>query len=228
MKKITFISDTHTKHRGVKLTSGDILIHSGDISSMGYAHEIRDFCEWFNDQYQYDYKIFIAGNHDWGFQKKPIEIRDIVAEYKNIIYLEDNYIDIGDFPDDQVRIYGSPWQPTFFNWAFNLPRNGQELKEKWNNIPTDIDILITHGPAYGHLDRIINKNDNIGCELLRKRIELVKPKIHVCGHIHTGRGYKTDGNTNYFNASILDERYIISFDPINIEWDKENNTFNII
>jgi predicted phosphodiesterase len=223
MKKITFISDTHTKHRMIKLKGGDILIHAGDISSMGYAHEVRDFCEWFNNQYQYDYKIFIAGNHDWGFQTKSIEFKDIVSEYKNIIYLQDNYIDIGDFPDDQIRIYGSPWQPEFCNWAFNLPRNSQELKDKWDNIPTDIDILITHGPAFGHLDRVIGMNDNLGCELLEKRIKLVKPRIHVCGHIHSGRGYKFDGDTNYINASVLDERYNFSFEPIDIEWDKENN-----
>ena len=56
----------------------------------------------------------------------------------------------GDFPEDNVRIYGSPWQPEFYNWAFNLPRNGEEMKARWDAIPDNTDILITHGPAYGY------------------------------------------------------------------------------
>lgn len=42
-------------------------------------------------------------------------------------------------------------QPEFGGWAFNLPR-GTPCLEKWNNIPDDTDILITHGPALGRFD----------------------------------------------------------------------------
>jgi len=67
--KLTLISDTHNKHNRITqdLPGGDIILHCGDISSMGYEHEIEGFAHWFNKLDNYDHKIFIAGNHDWGF-----------------------------------------------------------------------------------------------------------------------------------------------------------------
>jgi predicted phosphodiesterase len=166
--KITFISDTHTKHKQVtsSLPGGDLLIHAGDLSSMGYKHEIQQFCKWFNSIEGYNHKTFIAGNHDWGFQDNHEQIMEVVNSYKNIDYLQDDMLMIGEDYDKMVKIWGSPWQPEFYNWAFNLPRQGEELKEKWNMVPTDIDILITHGPAWGHLDTVkFNPTFNLGCEL---------------------------------------------------------------
>ena len=207
--KITLISDTHNKHNQItsSLPGGDLLIHAGDISSMGYKHEIQQFCKWFNSLDNYDNKIFIAGNHDFGFQDKSNESKEIIDSYKWINYLQDEEmgLQIGDGP--MVKIYGSPWQPEFHNWAFNLPRNGWELEQKWNDIPEDTDILITHGPAHGYLDTVVGRYENLGCELLVNRIKKIKPKIHVCGHIHTGRGYVFDGDTHFINASVLDEQY---------------------
>ena len=45
---ITFISDTHNKHKEITqdLPGGDLLIHAGDISSMDYPRQIEGFCEW--------------------------------------------------------------------------------------------------------------------------------------------------------------------------------------
>ena len=197
--KITLISDTHNKHKFVTndLPGGDLLIHAGDISSMGYEHEIREFCKWFNNIDNYTHKVFIAGNHDWGFQNNVEIVKEILGLYANITYLQDNSTLLG---EDMVSVYGSPWQPEFYNWAFNLPRQGVELKEKWDNIPNNTDILITHGPAYGYVDKVIGRTENLGCELLTERIKELKPKIHVCGHIHTGYGYTFDGDTHYINA----------------------------
>jgi len=178
--KITFISDTHNKHNQVtsSLPGGDLLVHTGDISSMGYQHEIQQFLKWFNKLDNYTHKIFIAGNHDWGFQNNVGEAEGILTGYKTIDYLKDDWIIVGD--DDPhsanvktAKIYGSPWQPEFYNWAFNLPRNGEELKSKWDMIPMDTDILLTHGPAWGHLDTIVGQTENLGCELLSQRIEAI-------------------------------------------------------
>ena len=76
--KITFMSDTHTKHNQITkdLHGGDILIHAGDMSSMGYKHEIENFCKWFDGLDNYDNKVFIAGNHDWGFQNHPEQTKE--------------------------------------------------------------------------------------------------------------------------------------------------------
>lgn len=229
--RITFISDTHNKHKQVTetLRGGDLLIHAGDISSMGYEHEIQGFCSWYDKLDNYDHKAFIAGNHDWGFQDNPEKIMEIVNSYKGIDYLQDDMLLVGgENYEDMVKIWGSPWQPEFCNWAFNLPRRGEGLKEKWGLIPSDIDILVTHGPAYGYVDRVIGDSENLGCELLAGEIKVKKPKIHVCGHIHSGYGYVFDGDTHHINASVLDERYNFTHKPLTVDWDPETNELEFI
>ena len=233
--KITFISDTHNKHNQVtsSLPGGDLLVHTGDISSMGYQHEIQQFLKWFNKLDNYTHKIFIAGNHDWGFQNNVEKVKDLLTDYQNVDYLEDDWIIVGDNDPHDVnvktaKIYGSPWQPEFYNWAFNLPRNGEELKAKWDMIPMDTDILLTHGPAWGHLDTIVGQTENLGCELLSQRIEAIRPKIHVCGHIHTGYGYKFDGQTHFFNASVLNERYDFTQKPMTVDWNPDTNELTFV
>lgn len=223
--KITFISDTHNKHKQItsSLPGGDLIVHGGDISSMGHKHEIQEFLKWFNGLDNYTHKIFISGNHDWGFQKNPEMCKELLEFYDKVTYLEDNMVVIGDDYQTAVKVWGSPWQPEFYNWAYNLPRKGEELKNKWELIPSDIDILITHGPAFGKVDKVIGQYENLGCELLAERIQISKPKIHVCGHIHSGYGYVFDGQTHYINASVLDENYYFTQKPLSVEWNKETN-----
>jgi Icc-related predicted phosphoesterase len=225
--RITFISDTHTKHKSVEalLPGGDLIIHAGDLMNSGKnSNDISDFCKWFNGLEQYDHKVFIAGNHDRMFEDYPEKAMEIVNSYKWVDYLQDNWIQVGD-DTSMVKIYGSPWQPEFYNWAFNLPRNGEELKSIWERIPTDTDILITHGPPQTKLDTSGPPWNTplLGCELLMERAKEVKPKIHVFGHIHGGYGYVFDGNTHFFNASILNERYDFTNKPMTIDWNPLTN-----
>jgi len=108
-------------------------------------------------------------------------------------------------------IYGSPYQPEFGDWAFNLKR-GHDCKEKWSKIPTGVDILITHGPPVGHGD-LCKTGEHAGCEELLKEVqERVRPKIHVFGHIHEGYGVTTDDKIIYINASNCNFYY----DPQNL------------
>ena len=237
--KVTLISDTHTKHKQLNgdLPGGDLLIHAGDFMNSGYDKtDATEFFDWFDKIDNYDDKIFIAGNHDRIMQNEPEQMQGILTGYKTIDYLQDEQVTLyfdgynGDSPEDNVRIYGSPWQPEFYNWAFNLPRNGEELKAKWNAIPTNTDILITHGPAFGKLDDVEGRRgQHLGCELLAEHINTVaRPKIHVCGHIHSGYGYYFDGQTHYFNASVLNERYNYTNLPFNFEWDQATNEIQFI
>ena len=216
--KITFISDTHSKHNyltskamGNILGSGDILVHAGDSTSVGKSHEIKNFLDWFSNT-DFTHKIFIAGNHDFAFEL----IHDIAPEYKEkgVHYLFDSEVVI-----DDVKFYGSPWQPEFYNWAFNLPR-GEKLAEKWAKIPGNTDILITHGPAFGMLDWVPS-GERVGCQDLFHRIMEVQPKIHVCGHIHCAYGQKSFHEVEFLNASVLDERYQHSNKPIVINYNPE-------
>ena len=232
--KITVISDLHTKHGLIPkedLPGGDILICAGDIMNSGYnKNDILDFCTWFHSLEQYDKKIFIAGNHDRMFENHPEGVEELLNIYFDIDYLQDEAYDLYDLDTDtSTKIYGSPWQPEFYAWAFNLPKNSLQLAAKWEAIPDNTDILVTHGPAFGTLDTVAGRPwDNLGCELLAQRIEVIKPKIHVCGHIHSGRGYVFKDGTHFFNAAVLDEQYEYTQKPMTFDWDKETNTIKFI
>lgn len=238
--RITVISDTHTKHKQCEhdLPGGDLLIHAGDFMNSGYdERDAVDFCKWFESLNQYETKIFIAGNHDRLFENEPERAMEIVNSYKNIDYLQDEELTLyfdgpnGEFPENNIKIYGSPWQPEFYNWAFNLPKDGKELYEKWDAIPRDTDILITHGPAQGFLDisGYPYCTPNLGCGVLRNHIEYVaRPKIHICGHIHGSYGHEWDGLTHYFNASILSEQYNYANKPMTFDWTPEDNRVEFI
>ena len=221
--RISLISDTHTKHYQTTddLPGGDLIIHAGDLSSMGYQEELKNFFKWYK-KLPYDHKVFIAGNHDWGFQDNPAAIALLLEDYPEIDYLQDNIYLLGDDYTSSIKIYGSPWQPRFYDWAFNADR-GEDIKQHWDKIPNDIDILVTHGPAWGFLDKVHGKGLNLGCEDLTEAIGRVKPKIHVCGHIHTGYGYTKYNDTHFFNAAALNESYTYTNEPFTFEWNPETN-----
>ena len=225
--KITFISDTHTKHTELngQLPDGDLLIHAGDIMNSGRnSNDISDFCKWFDGIDNYDHKIFIAGNHDRMFEDNPRKAMEIVNSYKSIDYLQDDWIEVGN-DESMAKIYGSPWQPWFKDWAFNLPTGGWELEQKWNQIPKDTDILITHVPPQDHLDVSgpPYNEPHLGCAPLRVKVDEQPPKIHVFGHIHGGYGYKFHNGTHFINASVLDERYEQVNNPLTVDWSPETN-----
>lgn len=203
--KIVCISDTHNQLRKVvdKIPDGDVLLFAGDMSFTGRIDEISKFNTDIG-RLSHGIKIGIAGNHDWLFEREPILARSLCTNFK---YLEDEeYI----LPNG-MKVYGSPWQPEFNAWAFNLSRLDGSLTEKWAKIPEDTDILITHGPPKGILDMNMD-GDWCGCAELKARIRnLPKLKLHVFGHIQCNTGKYYDGRVNYFNASICDELY----NPVN-------------
>lgn len=206
--KFVAIADTHSKHHPVRLPKGDVLIHAGDVSSRGRREEVVDFLQWFSKQ-KFQYKIFIAGNHDFLFEKENNEeIKKIIPD--NIIYLNDSGTEI-----NGIKIWGSPVTPWFFNWAFNRKR-GEEIRQHWDLIPTDTDILITHGPVYGFLDTLSNE-EHVGCQDLLRRVLVIKPKIHICGHIHESYGSIKRSGIHFINASQVNEVYELAHKPIVFE-----------
>jgi Icc-related predicted phosphoesterase len=228
--KITAISDTHNKHNQLNgfLPGGHLLLHAGDITGRGYIKEIERFFKWYENVEGYDNKVFIAGNHDFGFQNMPDIIEKKLTEYNSIEYLEDDLILLGDGDYiDMIKIWGSPWQPEFHNWAFNLPR-GEALKEKWDMIPQNTDILLVHGPPNGKLDFVPYVGENVGCEEMMKKIKEINPKIVIFGHIHEGFGYVFDGDTHYINAAVLDGKYTFKNKPVSFEWDPTTNEIEFI
>lgn len=206
--EITFISDTHwliaNKSERQELTDllpgGPILVHAGDVSGRGSEREIRLFLEWFSEL-PYTHKILISGNHDFFFEvATKDEVDALIAEYPGITYLNDSGVTI-----EGIKFWGSPITPYFHNWAFN--RFHHEIQPHWDLIPNGIDVLITHGPPHGILDKVRYDNLTVGCPKLAKKVKEIKPKVHVFGHIHEGRGLHEEDGTTYINASVVDFRY---------------------
>ncbi len=215
MPKIVCLSDTHNCQGQFEVPDGDILIHSGDATIRGTVPEVEEFLAWFS-RLPHRHKIFVAGNHDWLYETENRFARLLTAKL-DIRYLQDSSTEI-----DGLKIYGAPWQPRFYDWAFNLDR-GAEMAEKWKSIPDDVDILITHGPPYGILDEVPreDRTENTGCEELRKKVEEIaksgKLKLHVFGHIHCGYGLRDELGVKFVNASICDESYEPTQPPIVVE-----------
>ena len=213
--RIVCISDTHNCNEQISVPDGDVLIHAGDATIKGTDQEVFEFLRWFSSL-PHGYKILIAGNHDWLFQTEVRFARNLIMD-SEITYLQDSSTNI-----QGLKIYGSPWQPRFYDWAFNLNR-GPEMAEKWAMIPEDTDILITHGPPHGILDEVEAKfgASHEGCEELRKRVESLahagQLKLHVFGHIHSGYGVHGEFGVRFVNASTCDEDYQPTQPPIVID-----------
>lgn len=200
------------------------------------------------------YKIFIAGNHDKTIhesyydrisknyrKREPYtskQCREYLSKYEDVIYLEDSAVNL-EIPSKinldhkhNIKVYGSPWQPFFCDWAFNLHR-GEEILKKWRLIPADTDILITHGPPYGYGD-LCYDGFRAGCvDLLNEINNRIHPRLHIFGHIHEEPGAwqssrddkakssdeMDDTTTTLFvNASTCDLRYRASNPPIVVNY----------
>ncbi|XP_065069447.1 LOW QUALITY PROTEIN: metallophosphoesterase MPPED2-like [Rhopilema esculentum] len=219
------ISDTHNKTDEMQLPEGDILLHAGDFTQVGAPSEVEHFIS-FLDRVRPSFQqiVVIAGNHDLTFDTDNYSSIDVAAMFhkgktfdlkaiksslqQKCTYLEDNGTEIAG-----IKVYGTPWQPEFGGWGFNL-RRGPDCLEKWRKIPDDIEILITHEPPLGHGDKC-QSGARAGCaELLSTIQSRVKPKYHIFGHIHEGYGITTDGVTTYINASSVNLGYRQVNDPI--------------
>jgi Icc-related predicted phosphoesterase len=215
--KVTCISDTHqflkNSEEREKLTAllsgGDCLVHAGDISGRGTVQEVQSFLDWFSSL-NYTYKIFIAGNHDYLFEKESALAKSMVSEYPGLVYLNDSGTEV-----EGIKFWGSPITPHFHNWAFN--RFPDRILQHWEMIPDDTDFLITHGPPRGILDEL-EDSSRVGCPALLSKVLSVKPKVHVFGHIHCARGIDRIDRTIYINAAVLDESYrLVEAAPFEIE-----------
>jgi len=191
--KLVLISDTHVFHRNLILPQGDIIIHAGDITNRGTKEEVLDFLDWFSSL-DYQNRLFIGRNHDAYLDNNAVDFLDILPS--NITYLNNNATQINGF-----KFWGSPVSPDMEAWAFGKPRN--EMEEHWKYMPADIDVLITHTPPYGILDKS-SQHYSLGCRFLLRKIAELDISHHIFGHIHASYGRCKIGKTIFINASNLD------------------------
>jgi Icc-related predicted phosphoesterase len=211
--RICCISDLHGQFP--EIPPCDLLLIAGDICPTS-NHDGMFQLEWLKttwrewmDSIPVKYKVMTPGNHDFVFQEmSPERIGDI-----GCTVLIDKTIEI-----EGLKIHGSPWQLWFYDWAFNAPKEGGEkfLHEKYEQIPPDCDIIITHGPPYQVGDKI-KGGPHTGSEALYCRIVVNEPKLVVTGHIHEGYGTYDIFKTKVVNAAVLDENYKLVNKPIIIE-----------
>ncbi|MEM6376829.1 MAG: metallophosphatase domain-containing protein [Bacteroidota bacterium] len=205
--KIIFISDTHGLHKQLKLPKGDVLIHGGDITEFGKAEEVIDFLQWFEAQ-DFSYKIFIGGNHDIFLDEFPVEFLEMIPE--EVTYLRHNSVDI-----EGIKIWGSPTTPDMLGWAFGKHR--KDMHDHWRHMPKQMDILLTHTPPMGILDKS-SKWQSLGCEALLRKVVETKPKYHLFGHIHASYGEVEADGIKYANGSNLDSLKGLVNPPIIIDY----------
>ena len=221
------ISDTHGQFKDIKLPKGDVLIHCGDFSSKGSKKEIKEFSKWLGKQ-DFLQRVVIAGNHEFSFDLEYEEILKERFSYKptfpsnedfkevkslltNCIYLEDQETDIFGY-----KVYGTPWQNEYSRSAFQ--RKPEICDSKFDKIPKNIDILISHSPPYGFCDEPSKAGiDHAGSKYLAQKVcEDIKPIVHVFGHLHEAYGVKFGGScgTIFANVASCNRAFRIEHRPV--------------
>lgn len=198
--RIVAISDTHMYHEDMQIPEGDILVHCGDMTNNGTVSEVAAFGIWFRWQL-HPIKLYIPGNHDFLFERDVHTARNLMGCEEDGIY--DLTQTVRRFLG--LDFYGSPWVREYGNWAF-MPSD-DELERRASQIP-QVDVLVTHGPAYGHLDTPLSKGrsghfqSHAGDPWITGAIIKRPPRLHLSGHIH--EGYGVDGI--HHNCAIYNHR----------------------
>ena len=185
--KIISVADTHRQHWNINIPECDIFVFAGD-AELDSLDALKDFNDWLGT-IKAKHKIICGGNHDFYLEERPAE--ELQTYFTNATYIE----------NESVTIMGIK----FNNWAWML--NTEELRHVWNTIPDNTDIVITHSPPFGILDSTPFSQWPCGCHHLLNRLNELKPKYHIFGHIHAGYGVATKNGTTYINASILNDHY---------------------
>lgn len=214
--KLVAISDTHGKWKKLEIPPCDILVSAGDYSFQGERHIIKNFHEWLNKQ-PAKHIISVQGNHEVWVQENFQEAKELALSVcPRVHFIEHDLIEI-----EGLKIFGSAWTPWFLDWAYNAHR-GPEIKRYWDQIPLDIDILITHGPPAGILDVVYNRygvpQERVGCQdLMDTILKCPNLKNHFFGHLHGSHGYKEFMDKHFWNVAICGETYTPDYEPTIVE-----------
>ena len=202
--RIVAVADTHMFVEDLgELPGGDLLVHAGDLLRVGTLDELEQAAPWLRDQ-PHPHKIFVAGNHDGCFEHHRERAVELLGP--SVVYLQDSGAEVAG-----LSVYGSPWQPAYNGWAFNLER-GASLRAYWDRIPAGLDLLITHGPPRGYGDDHPYP-ERVGCVDLMGAVRRARPRLHVFGHIHNDGGCWRDGDVTLANVTTWEcERGASVFD----------------
>lgn len=184
MTTIVAMSDTHMRHKSLTVPNGDVLIHCGDACNVGDWSEWYAWLVWFASL-PHEHKLYVPGNHDVVTMRRRDQCLAYARE-RGVTMLIDEEVTVAG-----LRVYGMPWMPEWGTWPYMLPRDGEKLRQHVDAIPPGLDVLVTHGPAYGVLDTVKRDAERDGCKLLRERLLRLgdaAPDVHVFGHLHHDGG----------------------------------------
>ena len=190
--KIKLISDTHGQAQSLGKLAGDVLIHCGDMFNLFKTTDaaIQRVDDWFGQQ-EFDLILCIGGNHDLELEQK---LYSQAQPFKNAIFLHG-----ASYEFQGIKFYGAPWVPELSGQAFY--KSDAELKDEWQVVPRDTDVLITHTPPFGVLDKS-TQGMILGCKHLAKAVREIKPKLHCFGHVHASSGVYQGKHTTFINAAV--------------------------
>ena len=193
MASLCIVADTHRQHRALRIPPCDILIHCGDFCSFEQDDEttLDDVDAWFAEV-PAKHVVCVGGNHDFMLQSREFR-------FAHATFLEDCSAEI-----EGLSIYGSPWCPELSAFAYHA--TDDQLMEKWRQIPSGVDILVTHTPPYGYLDVPSSGVTHLGCPHLQDELQRIQPRLHVFGHVHASHGMHTVGATQFVNAAVVGGR----------------------
>lgn len=219
------VADLHGHYP--ELPGGDLLIVAGDFTAHDISREYIEFGLWVARQ-KYKKKVLVAGNHDNLIELTPGILQEIDPQKPCLPW---SYLCDSGTEFQGLKIWGSPWTKLFkgmnpYCTAFTCETE-EELIEKWELIPNDTDILITHSAPYGARDRAKRNNklgfDCVGSKSLQTVSLKLDLKLWVVGHIHEDYGIEPPGgilggiNCKLINASHVNERYEPVNKPIRVE-----------
>ena len=207
MTKFLCLSDTHNQHDKVKMEHADVILHAGDYCNSGGIGETKAFLEWFSKQ-DSTHKILIDGNHCGLSEEQPALFKELLKEYPNITYLKDEMVTI-----NNIKIWGRPVTPEFYDWWHMAPRGGVKMMSTLSVIPSNIDVLVTHGPPMSVLDKDPN-GVHVGCVDLMHELDRIRPKVCVFGHLHNNPGTIDLRDTKFINCAVVNNEHKVIFSPV--------------
>ncbi|MBX2796899.1 MAG: metallophosphatase domain-containing protein [Myxococcales bacterium] len=204
MTTLVFVSDTHGRHDELGVLAADVLVHCGDGTDQP-ERTLSELDAWFAQQ-DVEHVLYVPGNHDFACEARWLAGQPVFEHARVVV---DELVEVCG-----VRIFGSPWVPDLQGWAyFGTPT---QLQEAWSRVPAGIDVLATHTPPAGILDRN-RRGMSLGCPALRDELARIRPQIHAFGHIHASGGLEERGVTTFVNASSLWRGHEPLREPIHLD-----------
>lgn len=197
--KLLLFSDLHNDFNAaaklVELSNKtDVVVAAGDlcIARRGLEQIVKPLLEIKKPT------VLVPGNSE-----SVEELKNACRLWKSATVLHGSQVTL-----DGISFYGIgagiPVTP-FGSWSYDFSE--EQALTLLQDCPSG-GVLVSHSPPQGSLD-VSSDGRNLGSEAVRQTIEIKKPDLVVCGHIHGSAG----------QIDRLGETTVINAGPVGIIWD---------